>query len=393
MKKDIYLDYAATTFVRQEVLDTMIPLMRQSFGNPSSIHNFGIEAKKAVEKARTKIAQVFGANSEDIYFTSGGTESDNLAIAGVAYANKNKGGHVITSKIEHPAVMNACKRLEKDGFKVDYLDVDEFGTVDINQLKEKLTNETILVSIMFANNEIGTIQPISKIGEIIKANSKAYFHVDAVQAAGTVDVDLKKLASIDLMSFSAHKFYGPKGMGGLFVRKGTKFSAVQLGGSQERKKRAGTENVPGIIGMAKALELAAAERTKENERLSKLRDGLIERVLKEMDYVRLNGHKESRLPNNANFSFGFIEGESLLLRMNQRGIAASTGSACSTASLEPSHVLLAIGLSHETAHGSYRITIGKNTIKEDLDYTVDALREVVSALRSMSPLYRSKEKG
>lgn len=393
MKKMIYLDYAATTFVRREVIDSMLPYMNEEYGNPSSIHTFGQKAKQAMDLARTDIASVFGVKPEEIFFTSGGSEADNLAVLGIADANSKKGRHIITSKIEHPAILNACKSLEKKGFDVTYLDVDEFGTVNLKQLEDSLTEQTILVSIMFANNEIGTVQPIEKIGEIVKANSKAYFHVDAVQAVAAIDINLEKLKEIDALSFSSHKFYGPKGVGGLVVRKGTRFQPLIFGGSQERRKRAGTENVPGIVGMGKALQLSLQERDGENVRIKALRDKLIKRVLTEIDYVRLNGHPKNRLPNNANFSFDFIEGESLLLRMSQKGVAASTGSACSTASLEPSHVLLAIGLPHETAHGSYRITIGKNTTEEDIDYTVDALKSVVQTLRNLSPLYNAEEKG
>lgn len=390
MQKQIYLDYAATTYLRQEALEAMVPYMSEIYGNPSSLHDFGRKAKLAVDGARLKIAGVFHALPEEIYFTSGGTESDNWAVTGAAYANMKKGGHIVTSRVEHPAVLNAFKRLEAEGFRVTYIDVDENGTLDLKQLKESLGPETTLVSVMYANNEIGTIQPIEEIGGIVKQYSKAYFHVDAVQAAGAVDIKLDRLRTIDLMSFSGHKFYGPKGVGGLFIRKGTRIQPLLEGGSQERGKRAGTENVPGIVGMAKALELAAAEMPEESARLRRLRDRLIERVLGEIDYVRLNGHSTDRLPNNVNFSFDFIEGESLLMRMSALGVAASTGSACSSASLEPSHVLLAIGLKHETAHGSYRITLGKRTTQEDIDYTADALKRVVGELREMSPLYQKK---
>lgn len=390
MNKEIYLDYAATTFVRREVIDAMLPYMSEDYGNPSSIHGFGQKARQAMDKARTDIASVFQVKPDEIFFTAGGSESDNLAVLGIANANITKGNHIITSKIEHPAVLNACKSLEKKGFDVTYLDVDEFGTVNLKQLEESLTDQTILVSIMFANNEIGTVQPIEEIGKIVKGNSNAYIHVDAVQAVAAIDINLRKLKDIDALSFSSHKFYGPKGVGGLFVRKGTRFHPLIFGGSQERRKRAGTENVPGVVGMAKALRLSINERVEENVRIKALRDKLIQRVLTEIDHARLNGHPQERLPNNANFSFDFIEGESLLLRMSQKGIAASTGSACSTASLEPSHVLLAIGLPHETAHGSYRITIGKNTTEEDIDYTVEALKSVVQTLRNLSPLYNAE---
>jgi len=386
MMKEIYLDHAATTYTRPEVIEAMVPYMGQIFGNPSSLHSFGMKARKGIEDARARIANVFHTLPEEIYFTSGGTESDNWALLGAARANRKKGNHIITTKIEHPAIMSAAEQLEKEGFRVTYLDVDEFGVVDLRQMKESLTAETILVSVMFANNEIGTLEPIAEIGEIIKANSRAVFHVDAVQAVGAVPIALDKLKAVDLMSFSSHKFYGPKGVGGLFVRKVTRIEPFALGGHQERGKRAGTENVPGIVGMAAALELADAEIAGESVRLSVLRDYLIDRVLGEIDDVRLNGHPTNRLPNNANFSFDYIEGEGLLMRMNALGVAGSTGSACSSASLEPSHVLLAIGLPHETAHGSYRMTLGKTTTKEDIDYAVDALKKVVSDLREMSPL-------
>ncbi len=390
MNKEIYLDYAATTYTRPEVIEAMTPFMGQVYGNPSSLHGFGMKARKGIEEARAKIAGVLHGLPEEIYFTSGGTESDNWAILGAARANRKKGTHVITTKIEHPAVMSAAERLEREGFTVTYLDVDEFGTVDAQQLKDSLTPDTILVSVMYANNEIGTLEPIAEIGQIIKANSKALFHVDAVQAAGAVPIALDELKTVDLMSFSSHKFYGPKGVGGLFIRKGTRIEPYALGGHQERGKRAGTENVPGIVGMAEALVLAAAELPQESARLAALRDHLISRVLGEMDHVRLNGHPTNRLPNNANFSFDYIEGEGLLMRMSALGVAGSTGSACSSASLEPSSVLLAIGLPHETAHGSYRMTLGKTTTKEEIDYAVDALKKVVADLREMSPLCQAK---
>jgi cysteine desulfurase len=390
MNREIYLDHAATTYTRPEAIEAMIPYMGQIYGNPSSLHFFGIKAKKGLDEARAKIAGVFHVLPEEIYFTSGGTESDNWAFFGTARANRKKGNHIITSKIEHPAIMNACKRLEADGFVVTYLDVDEFGVVDIHQLEESLTPDTILVSVMAANNEIGTLEPIARIGEIVKAKSKAVFHVDAVQAVGAIPIALDELKTVDLMSFSSHKFYGPKGVGGLFIRKGTRIEAYAAGGHQERGKRAGTENVPGIVGMATALALANEAMPEESARLAALRDYLIKRVLTEVDHVRLNGHPKDRLPNNANFSFDYIEGEGLLMRMSALGVAGSTGSACSSASLEPSHVLLAIGLPHELAHGSYRMTLGKTTTKEDIDYAVDALKKVVTDLREMSPLCQSK---
>ncbi|NLT97468.1 MAG: cysteine desulfurase NifS [Christensenellaceae bacterium] len=386
-KKEIYLDHAATTYVRQEVLDAMLPCMTDIYGNPSSLHSFGQRARKALEAARASVAASLHARPEEIFFTSGGTESDNWALRGVAAAQGSKGRHIITSKIEHPAVLNTAKDLEKAGFRVTYLDVDADGVVNVDQLKEALTPDTILVSIMAANNEIGTIQPIEELGRIVKAGSKAAFHVDAVQAVGAIEVNLEKWKDVDLLSLSGHKFYGPKGVGVLFIRKGTRIGPMITGGSQERKKRAGTENVPGSVGFAKALELAVAEMPEESRRLAELRDYLIDRVLTEIKGSRLNGHRTKRLPGNANFSFDYIEGEGLLMYMSMRGVAASTGSACSSASLEPSHVLLAIGLKHETAHGSFRATLGKTTTKEDIDYTVEALKDVVNMLREMSPLY------
>ncbi len=385
--KEIYLDHAATTYVRQEVLGEMIPYMGEAYGNASSLHSFGARSRKAIEGARGRIAAVFGASPQEIYFTSGGTESDNWAVKGVAYMNKAKGEHIITTAIEHPAIMNACKELEKDGFEVTYLGVDEYGIVNTDDLKSALRGDTILVSVMYANNEIGTIQPVEEIGRIVKENSKAVFHTDAVQAAGALSIALGTLP-VDLMSISAHKFYGPKGIGALFIRKGTRIRPLHAGGEQERGKRAGTENVAGIMGMAKALELAAAEMESEGARQAALRDYLIESVLAGIERSRLNGHRTNRLPNNANFIFEGIEGESLIMRLSALGIAASTGSACSSASLEPSHVLLAIGLPHETAHGSCRITVGRKTTKEDIDYTVEALKKTVAQLREMSPLWQ-----
>ncbi len=389
MKKDIYLDHAATTFVRQEVIDEMIPYMGAQYGNPSSLHSYGTRSRKAIEDARERIAGILRAQPAEIYFTSGGTESDNWAIKGAAYANRTKGKHIVTSAIEHPAVLNSCKELEKDGFEVTYLKVDEYGTVDIRQLKKALRDDTILVSIMLANNEIGTIEPIQEIGRIVKETSKAIFHVDAVQAAGAVEISLDTLPA-DMMSLSAHKFYGPKGTGALFIRKGVRVRSLHSGGEQESGKRAGTENVPGIVGMAKALELAASDMKSEGLRQSGLRDRLIRNVLSNIENARLNGHKINRLPNNASFIFEGIEGESLIMRLSAMGIAASTGSACSSASLEPSHVLLALGLPHEIAHGSCRMTLGRETTEEDIDFAADALKKVVAELREISPLWEDR---
>jgi cysteine desulfurase len=390
MGEQIYLDHAATTCAREEVTDAMLDCMKASFGNPSSLHAYGRAARQAMEDARETIASAFRARPEEIYFTSGGTESDNWAIKGIATINKAKGTHIITSKIEHPAVLNSCRELEKDGFEVTYLDADSEGFADTEQLKKALRKDTILVSVMAANNEIGTLQPVREIGNIVKQNSDAVFHTDAVQAAGAIDIALDTLP-VDLMSFSAHKFYGPKGTGALYIRKGTRICPLHDGGEQERMKRAGTENVPGIVGMAKALELAVLEMPQESARQAALRDRLIKRVLSEIENVRLNGHRERRLPNNANFSFDFIEGESLLMKLDAQWIAVSTGSACSSASLEPSHVLLAIGLKAETAHGSCRLTTGRGTTDEDIDDTVEALKKAVQALRAMSPLWETKQ--
>ncbi len=390
MNKEIYLDHAATTYMRQEVLDTMIPYMAEPYGNASSLHSYGLRSRRVIEDARAAIARVLRASSDEIFFTSGGTESDNWAVKGIAAMNKTGGRHIITSKIEHPAILQSCRKLEKDGYKVTYLNVDADGVVDMQQLKEELREDTILVSIMTANNEIGAIQPIKEIGGIVKANSHAVFHTDAVQAAGAIEIDCEKM-NVDLLSLSAHKFYGPKGVGALYIRKGTRIRPFHAGGEQERGKRAGTENVPGIVGMAKALELAAVEMPKESARQACLRDKLIARVLGEIDDVRLNGHLANRLPNNVNISFDFIEGESLLMKLNAQGIAVSTGSACSSSALEPSHVLLAIGLKEETAHGSCRMTLGRHTREEDIDFTVEALKIAVSELRSMSPLWDAKQ--
>lgn len=384
MNKKVYLDYAATTYLRPEVQREMLPLMGEIYGNPSSIHIFGLETRYVLEQARASIAGVLKAYPEEVYFTSGGTESDNWAIRGVA-ANYS-GGRIITSQIEHPAVLNTCKELQKKGFDVVYLPVDEYGIVSLAALKKELTADTVLVSIMAANNEIGTIEPIADIGRIIKSYSNAYFHVDAVQAAGAIDIRNYKMPQVDMVSLSAHKFYGPVGMGALYIKKGTRIKPLITGGSQERGKRGGTSNVAGAAGMAKALELAAAEQPSESKRLLALRERLVENVLSRIDGVRLNGHPEKRLPNNANFSFDYIEGESLLMRLSMVGFAVSTGSACSSESLNPSHVLTAIGLSHEAAHGSCRITMGKSTRLQDIDDFTDALVGIVADLRALSPL-------
>lgn len=391
MTRHVYLDNAATTPVKKQVLDEMLPFFTEKYGNPSSIYRLGQETRNAIDEVREKIAKVINAKPRDIYFTAGGSEADNWAIKGVAYANRDKGNHIITSKIEHHAVLHTCEYLGKNGFEVTYLDVDENGVVDIEQLKNSITDKTILISIMFANNEIGTIQPIAEIGKIASEN-KIYFHTDAVQAMGNINIDVEEL-NIDLLSMSAHKIYGPKGVGALYIKQGVKIHPYMHGGAQERNRRAGTENIPGIIGFGKAIELAYETLDEHNERLTKLRDKLIKDIKDNISYVRLNGHPEKRLPGNVNFSFEFIEGESLLLSLDMLGISASSGSACTSGSLDPSHVLLAIGLPHEIAHGSLRLTLGDFNTEEDVDYVVENLVKIVDRLRQMSPLYENvKEK-
>ena len=385
MAKIRYFDYAATTAVKEEVVKEMIPYFTESYGNASSIYSLGRKNKKAIEDAREKVARALGADSKEIYFTGCGSESDNLAIKGVVYANREKGNHIITTKIEHPAVLNTCKTLEKEGFAVTYLGVDENGKINLEELKNSITDKTILISIMFANNEIGTIQPITEIGKIAKENG-IYFHTDAVQAVGNVKINVKELG-IDLLSLSAHKFYGPKGVGALYVSKNVKFNKIQDGGHQERDKRAGTENVPGIVGLGRAIELAYENIDEYNAKLTKLRDLYIEQIEKKIPYVKLNGDREKRLPGNANISFRFVEGESLLLNLDMNGICASSGSACTSGSLDPSHVLLAIGLPHDMAHGSLRITFGEENTEEDVEFLVNILVGIVEKLRNMSPLY------
>ncbi|MDF2865227.1 MAG: nifS [Clostridia bacterium] len=380
-----YFDHAATTKLNEDVLKEMLPYLTEEYGNPSSIYSLGRSNKKAIEDAREKVAKVFNADAKEIYFTGSGSESDNTAIKGVAYANRKKGNHIITTKIEHPAVLDTCKSLEKDGFEVTYLNVDSEGLVDLEELKNAITDKTILITIMFANNEIGTIQPIEEIGKIAKQH-KIYFHTDAVQAVGNIDIDVNKL-NIDLLSLSAHKFYGPKGVGALYVRKTVRFNKFIDGGHQERNKRAGTENVAGIVGLSKAIEMAYEKLDENNRHLKELRDLYISEIEEKIPYVKLNGHREKRLPGNANISFKFIEGESLLLNLDIKGICASSGSACTSGSLDPSHVLLAIGLIHEVAHGSLRVTFGIENTKEDVIELITELEEIVNRLREMSPLY------
>ena len=387
--RKIYFDYAATTPTAPEVVEAMIPYFTDKFGNPSSIHLFGQEGRAAIAEAREQVASLLGAKSKEIIFTSGGTESNNFAIKGVAYANEHKGNHIITSSIEHHAVIEPCEFLEKRGFDLTYLPVDKYGLVDPDDVKKAITDKTILISVMHANNEIGTIQPIAEIGKIAKER-KIYFHTDSVQTFGHIPVDVDEL-NVDLLTMSAHKLYGPKGIGALYGRKGTRMTPFIHGGGQERNRRASTENVPGIVGFGKAVEIAKDEMDEEAKRLAILRDKLIESILEKIEHVRLNGHPTQRLPNNVNLSIEFLEGESMLLSLDMEGIAASTGSACSSSTLEASHVLLATGLSHELAHGSLRLTLGRYTSEEDIDYVLEVLPTIVERLRSMSPLYKESK--
>ena len=385
MKKLIYLDNAATTKTAPEVVEAMLPYFTEKFGNPSSVYSFAAGNKEVISGQRDIIAGVLGAKSNEIYFTAGGSEADNWALKAAAEAYGDKGNHIITTKIEHHAILHTAEYLEKRGFEVTYLDVDEDGKVKLDDLKKAIRPTTILISVMFANNEIGTIQPIREIGEI--AHEKGIlFHTDAVQAFGQVPIHVDE-NHIDMLSASGHKLNGPKGIGFLYIRKGVKIRSFVHGGAQERKRRAGTENVPGIVGLGAAVKRAAATMAERAEKESKLRDYLIERVMEEIPYCRLNGHRTDRLPNNGNFSFQFVEGESLLIMLDGKGICASSGSACTSGSLDPSHVLLAIGLPHEIAHGSLRLTLSEETTKEDMDYVVDSLKEIVGKLRNMSPLY------
>ncbi len=380
--KRIYMDYAASTPVRKEVLAEMEPYFAEKYGNASSLHSFGGEALEALEIARKRIAAVINAEPSEIIFTSGGTESDNLAIKGAAFANQHKDNHIIVSSIEHDAVMQTARFLEKDGFSVTRLPVDEYGLVDPVELLNSITKDTILVSIMHANNEVGTIEPVGEIGKICRQHG-VLFHTDAVQSFGKIPIDVKTM-NIDLLTLSSHKIYGPKGVGALFVRKGVKLEPILHGGGQESGLRSGTENVAGIVGFGKAAELAHAEMDAESVRLSKLRDKLISGALK-IDNTQLNGHPEKRLPNNVNLRFKFIEGEGLVMLLDEAGIATSTGSACSSKSLEPSHVLLALGLKHEDAHGSLRVTLGKETKDDDIDYFLETLPGCIETLRRISP--------
>lgn len=383
-----YLDYAATTPTDPEVVKAMLPYLSQTFGNPSSAHGFGQEARAAVEAARETAASFLGAKPAEIVFTSGGTESNNFAIKGIAYANRNKGNHIIISSIEHHAVTEPCHFLEKQGFEVTILPVDEYGVVDPNDVRKAITGRTILISIMHANNEIGTIQPIGEIGKIA-GEQGVYLHTDAVQTFAHLPFTVGELG-VSLLSLSAHKLYGPKGIGALYIRQGTRIVPFMHGGEQEGRRRASTHNVPGIVGLAKAVEVAREKLQEEMATQTRLRDRLIRGILARIDCSRLNGHPKKRLPNNANVSIEFVEGESMLLSLDMEGIACSSGSACSSASLDPSHVLLAIGLSHQMAHGSLRFSVGRYTEEGDIDRVVEALPPIVERLRSMSPLYRAR---
>ena len=385
MKKLIYLDNAATTKTSEEVVAAMLPYFTEYYGNPSSVYEFASESKKAVSNARRTIAETLGAQENEIYFTAGGSEADNWALKATAEAYQSKGKHIITTKIEHHAILHTAEYLEKRGFEITYIGVDENGVVKVDELEKAIRPDTILISVMFANNEIGTIQPIKEIGEIAKKHG-VLFHTDAVQAYGQLPINVDEL-HIDMLSSSGHKLNGPKGIGFLYIRKGVKIRSFVHGGAQERKRRAGTENVPGIVGYGKAAEIAAKTMKERTAKEIELRDHLIDRVLAEVPYTRLNGHRTNRLPNNANFSFQFVEGESLLILLDNNGICASSGSACTSGSLDPSHVLLAIGLPHEIAHGSLRLTLSAETTMEDIDFVVDCIKQIIERLRRMSQLY------
>ena len=383
-ERPVYMDHAATTFIKPEVIAAMAPYFSQYFGNPSSLYRFAGEPRKGVDAAREQVAAALGATPAEVFFCAGGSEADNWAIKGVALANHKRGDHIVTTAIEHHAVLHTCEWLEKHGFSVTYLPVDKFGRVDPGDVEEAITGRTVLVSVMTANNEIGTIQPVARIGRIAHDHG-VLFHTDAVQAIGAVPIDVESM-NIDLLSLSGHKFYGPKGTGALYVRRGTRLENLVHGGGQERGRRAGTENVPGIVGLGKAIEVATADIEGHNRRLVAMRDRLIREVLSTIPDSRLNGHPTERLANNANFSFRYVEGESILLMLDARGICASTGSACSSASLEPSHVLLATGLAHEEAHGSLRLTLGDANTPDDVEYVLSVLPEVIGRLRQISPL-------
>ena len=390
--KRIYLDNAATTPVKKEVLDAMLPFYTEHFGNPSSIHYFGRDAKKAIDNARQQVANIINASPNEIYFTAGGSEADNWAIKGLAFRKENKGGHIITTKIEHHAVLHVCEYLEKNhGFDVTYLDVMKDGIIDIEQFKNSIREDTFLVSIMFANNEIGTVQPVEEIGSICKENN-IIFHTDAVQAVGNLKIDVKSM-NIDMLSISGHKIYTPKGIGALYIKNGINIDNLVHGGGQERKKRAGTENVAGIVALGKACEMAHENMDEHTSKLIELREYLIEGILKVIPHTLITGSREKRLPGTASFCFEFIEGEALLLSLDLVGIAGSSGSACTSGSLDPSHVLMSLGLTHEIAHGSLRLSLSDFTTKEDIDYVIEKLPPIVERLRNMSPLYEDYLKG
>lgn len=383
--KNVYMDYAATTFVKPEVVDEMMPFFTEKYGNPSSFYGISRETKMAIDKARGRVAKALNCDQNEVYFTGGGSEADNWAIKGIASAHRKKGNHIITTKVEHHAVLHTCEYLEKQGFEVTYLNVDKEGFIDLEELKNAITDKTILVSIMFANNEIGTIQPIKEIGEICRER-KVFFHTDAVQAVGNIPIDVKEM-NIDLLSLAGHKIYGPKGIGALYIRKGVRIDNLIHGGGQERARRAGTENTASIVGLGKAIELATDNLEEHNKRLTILRDKLIDGLLK-VPHTRLNGPRgDKRLPGNANITFEFIEGESILLSLDFEGVCASSGSACTSGSLDPSHVLLAIGLPHELAHGSLRLTLGDGSTEEDVDYVLEVVPPIIERLRNMSPLW------
>lgn len=387
--KRVYLDYAATTPVHPEVILAMTPYFSEVWGNPSSIHACGLEARSAVEEAREKVAGLIGAHKDEIFFTSGGTEADNCALQGIAFANRARGNHIITSSIEHHAILETCKHLEGQGFSVAYLPVDGYGMVDPDEVKKAITSKTILISIMHANNEVGSIQPIPEIGRVAET-AGVYFHTDAVQTVGHIPVDVNKLG-VDMLSISAHKLYGPKGVGALYIHAGTNIQPLIYGGGQEKQMRAGTENVPGIVGFGKAVELAQADMDEEARRISQLRDTLLKSIMEKVEHAYLNGHPTKRLPNNANVSFEFVEGEAICLNLDLAGICAATGSACSSTSMEASHVLLAMGLSPELARSSLRFSFGKWSTEEDVKYVLEKLPVAVSRLRSISPLARKSK--
>lgn len=383
--RNVYMDYSATTYVKLEVLEEMMPYFTEKFGNPSSFYGISRETKRAIDKAREQVASTLKCLPEEIYFTGGGSEADNWAIKGIATAHRKKGNHIITTKIEHHAVLHSCEFLEKFGYEVTYLDVDKEGFINLEELRNAITDRTILVSIMFANNEIGTIQPIKEIGEICR-EKKVFFHTDAVQAVGNVPIDVKEM-NIDLLSLAGHKVYGPKGIGALYIRKGVRIDNLIHGGAQERNRRAGTENIASIVGIGKAMEIAENNLKEHTEKLTKLRDRLIDGLLK-IPYTTLNGPRgEKRLPGNVNVRFQFIEGESILLSLDFKGVCASSGSACTSGSLDPSHVLLSIGVPHELAHGSLRLTLGEDSTEEDVDYVIEVLPPIIQRLRDMSPLW------